>query len=477
VSDTGIGISEKDISKLFKPFSQIDGSSTKKYEGTGLGLAICKKVVELMSGELSVSSQIGIGSNFRFTLPFGLISEDQISTCRQNFENVKISFTCENYFLKKRIVHLMEARGIKYVLRSEMDVVNSNQKDLTEDIYIVDMGETQEDIVLKSELIKRLEKKKRIFLLSLKQDLEVNAASSILRKPIKQSDLYELLEKSLEDKPNSTMIPKVLVKSIKDLRQIKNQSYAKYKILIAEDHLINQKVIGQILQNLGCRFDIVADGKEAIEAVQNFKYDLIFMDCQMPEIDGYSATTTIRSFEKSRIPIIALTANAVLGEKEKCISVGMDDYLSKPIEVADIEKTLEKWLCDEKIDKLQISSYMPEQDLDGELDILTIEKLKTLGEGSSFVEELVAIFIDTTPQLIESLTIAVRDQRPEPVKSLSHRLKGASKNLGARKLALLCSELEKKALECDLRDAPLIAKRIADQYEQAKEALISHLRV
>jgi signal transduction histidine kinase/CheY-like chemotaxis protein len=352
IEDSGIGISSKAQEKLFEAFSQVDGSSTRKYGGTGLGLAIAKQLVALMDGEIGVQSELGQGSTFWFTAAL----EKQASSTRNlypspdNLAKVRVLAVDDNATNRRVVRHQLEAWKMqvetaasgKEALKMMREAVS------TENPYslaLLDVQMPEMDGWMLARAIQAdpaLVRTCLIVLTSFGQscspaELKAAGIEAYLVKPVKQSHLLECLVSAMGKamaKPSESCLP---------LEEV--------QILVAEDNNTNRKVVLARLQKLRYRADSVANGLQVLEALRCFPYDLILMDCQMPEMDGYEATQAIRLSErslertcpwKSPVYIIALTAHAMEGDREKCLAAGMDDYLSKPVQVPELQAALER---------------------------------------------------------------------------------------------------------------------------------------
>ncbi|GAB5409575.1 MAG: hypothetical protein BalsKO_19400 [Balneolaceae bacterium] len=349
IKDTGIGIPESRMGRLFQSFSQVDASSTRKYGGTGLGLVISKKLVEAMGGSISAESTINKGSTFRFTvsvessprkkdaIPSSILKGKSIFILDDNLTNLSI--------LK---LQLEKAEIVVDTFDKPKEILSKVEVFSKYDFGILDMQMPEFDgIHVAKELRSHFDKKTLpLVLLSSVHELEDqdqrNLFNLYLTKPIKQTQLLNNLERIFIT--TDTTKPDRLKESTET-----NFLGVNISILIAEDNLINQKVATRILQRLGLSADIAQDGQHAIDMVQEKEYDLIFMDMEMPVLDGLEATRKIKLIEKSlpKIPkIIAMTANALPGDRERCLQAGMDDFVSKPITVESLKTILKKWFRD-----------------------------------------------------------------------------------------------------------------------------------
>ncbi len=356
VSDTGIGISQEKLDIIFQPFSQVDNSTTRKYGGTGLGLTIVKSLVELMGGMISVESEVDVGSTFWVSLPFKK---------QKNIDKSK--YTVPDYS-KKKILIINKQRTSRDFLEKQTrqwkmvcdvsadgktgleKLKTAKDKNQPYDVVIIDyqLSDTNGiDLIwqIRTENIFPLS---RIIMITsiqfddIKKEAEKIGIQHCLLKPIVQiSVLMKALSSVLMIDESNQKETKVIVNKI-ELNQNR-------KLLIVEDDLVNQQVIVGMLVKLGFSVDVASDGKEALERCDKTMYDLIFMDCLMPEMDGFEATHEIRNREKSgemdgHVPIVAFTAKAMKGDRELCLVAGMDDYLTKPVKIEDLERVTGKYL-------------------------------------------------------------------------------------------------------------------------------------
>lgn len=369
VTDTGIGISEEGLRHLFQPFVQVDGSSTKMYGGTGLGLAISQQLAELMGGHISVSSSPGRGSVFTLSVLFekqrAQPSEDESRI--PGLQGLRVLVVDDNA-TNRRVLHFqLNAWACReYSARNAEEAMNLLRTQAAAgepvDLVILDFFMPGVDGVELAGMIRGEEgipQPRLMILSSLGQKLDREILNSLnirasLTKPIKQSQLYECIREVLAGFP-SRCDAAADPGEKRDFPVAEDSASEKpadvvlgpARILVAEDNGVNQRLALYQLKKFGYQADAVASGKEAVEAWTKPGYDLIFMDCQMPEMDGYQATREIRSREqrdgKSRVAIIAMTANALEGDREKCLEAGMDDYISKPVRMKEVERVLKLW--------------------------------------------------------------------------------------------------------------------------------------
>ncbi|HKS07973.1 MAG TPA: response regulator [Pyrinomonadaceae bacterium] len=363
VTDTGIGISDSAQSRLFQPFIQADGSTTRKYGGTGLGLAISKQLVELMGGKIGVKSVAGKGSTFWFTARFekqnGFVSQGEVDLTV--LEGHSVLIVDDNRTNRKILSQQLESCRMSPVEAA------SGKEALAQLRAAMDEGKPYSVAVLDLmmpemdgfELAREIKKDPEIAATPLiiltsyggrggSAEADRVGVAAYLTKPVRQATLYKCLAQVMgagqETKELQHNEQDSLIAARVDV--INTRPMSPKLILIAEDNAVNQKVAMRQLLKLGYRADAVANGKEVLEALARIPYDLVLMDCQMPVMDGYEATVEIRRrhTEKSHIPIIAMTANALERDRDKCIAAGMDDYLSKPVKPEDLNKVLERFL-------------------------------------------------------------------------------------------------------------------------------------
>lgn len=351
IHDTGIGISQNKLDSLFEAFVQADSSITRRYGGTGLGLAISKRLVELMGGRIWVESQPGKGSTFFFTVKMKMATHGQPKlVVRGNIpelKNCKVLIVDDNQ-TNRHILKLQFANWgmLPTTISSPLEALRLVEGGETFDLGILDMQMPEMDGVQLGYKIKALAKGKEMPLIMLSSLGKLFSApsdifSAEISKPIRFSELFELVRNTISEKKKKT-VQEFNLSACKKLAE-----KLPLQILLAEDNLINQKLIIQLLNKMGYFPDTTLNGAEAIMMLEKKRYDILFMDVQMPVMDGLEATRTIIStWPKCMRPrIIAMTANVMHGDREKCIDAGMDDYLSKPIKFNEVEEALMKWGC------------------------------------------------------------------------------------------------------------------------------------
>jgi two-component system sensor histidine kinase/response regulator len=359
VSDTGMGIAADKLESIFAPFSQADTSTTRKYGGTGLGLTISTRLVSMMGGTIGVESEIGHGSQFHFTVRLGTAAKDvKISSISfpEILCGVKVLVVDDNRTNRRILEGMLGRWGMKSTLAEDgqqaLDqLVDARGKDQPFGLILTDMHMPNMDgFTLIEHIRQRPELATATIMMLTSAGHRGDAArcqelgvSAYLLKPIRQSELREAVARVLGARPGDGAIPLITRFSLHDERD----PSASLHVLLAEDNAVNQRLAVRLLEKRGHRVTVAGNGREALAALSKAKFDLVFMDVQMPEMDGLEATGAIREQEKRtglHQPIIALTAHAMKGDREKCLAAGMNGYLTKPIRPAELEQILEEYV-------------------------------------------------------------------------------------------------------------------------------------
>jgi two-component system, sensor histidine kinase and response regulator len=491
VTDTGIGITKEKQAHLFQAFSQADTSTTRRYGGTGLGLAISRQLVELMNGEIGVKSLQGKGSCFWFKVPFEIHLEQPAKPAPQqaSMESSRLLIVDDNATNRTILGHYITSWGMRYSSAESGGQALTMLREAIAagdpyDLAVVDMQMPEMDGLMLAEQIKAdaLTAPTRLIImtsLGRRKDEEARKRAKIeafINKPIKQSELFDCLavvvsgaQHESPESPGSGFRKRRATSGLTKYRAPKQA-----RILVAEDNAVNRQVAFLQLQSLGYTVDTVANGLQALEVLSATDYDAVLMDCQMPEMDGYEATAEIRrrEGEEKHTPIIALTANALQGDAEKCLAAGMDDYLSKPIKAEALEVMLEKWTHD-KTSAAKPAAAAEAKDLPKVLDTGVLDKLrKALGDKrKDFIASLIDLFIADTQTRLQALGEAISSKDATALRQVAHALKGSCANVGAKRMSELCDILEDKGLANSLEGASGFAGQLEEEFGRVKQAL------
>jgi len=457
VTDTGIGIPEDTVEKLFEPFTQADASTTRKYGGTGLGLSISKRLVQMMGGVIGVRSRVGEGSEFSFTALFQLQKQARLEPSRVSIQNVRILAMDDNSTNRRLLSILLESWGTRYeITASGAEALASLKKAAGEGdpfrIAILDMQMPEMNGEMLGRIIQEDPELRRTLLvmmtsIGMKGDarrLREMGFKAYLTKPLKQSQLYDCLctvNGTVEPSPEGGPAPGEIITThslVEDRRR-------RIRVLVVEDNVVNQLVALKILERLGYHADVVENGLEALASLRRVPYDLVLMDCQMPVMDGYEATRRIRGRDSGvlnpAIPVVAMTAHAMAGDRELCIEAGMDDYFTKPVKPEFLDEMLRKWL--------NIGGGLSSPDAGGALGedsggvFNRGELLDRIGGDEAFLAELLAIFIEDTGKNVRRLMNRSEDDTRDSLMRLAHSIKGSSANTAAPAMRSAAAELEK----------------------------------
>lgn len=484
VTDTGIGIPRDRLNRLFKSFSQVDASTTRRYGGTGLGLAICKRLSELMGGDIWVESEVGQGSTFHFTILAKAVTGQKRVYLRGNQQQLagkKLLVVDDNHTNRQILASQTKSWGmIPFTAASGAEALALIKQNHHFDAAILDMQMPEMDGLTLAAEIRTIDDAQNLPLVMLtslgrREDdprVEQVKFASYLYKPIKQSQLHDTLTeifggKLLPGKPGAktkTLDPQPA-------------KWHPLRILLAEDNIVNQKVALHILKRLGYRADVSATGYEVLQALKRQPYDVILMDVQMPELDGLTATQLIRQqWPANQQPyIIALTAHALQGDREKYLAAGMDDYTTKPIKIDELVEALAKVKPrhGHPLGPIKIPEEEPLPPLPEAIDWSIFNEFKEVlgSDNSQVMAEIIAMFLHHAPRLLAQIQQTLAGGDAAGLRIAAHTLKPNAAQLGATRLSNLCSQLESLAQENALESAGEVVAETIAEYERVKIVL------
>jgi len=534
VRDNGIGISEEEQQRLFKPFVQADGSITRRFGGTGLGLSISKHLVELMNGSIGVVSAKGEGATFFFRVPLESRSKVTAISSMPQLSNERALIVDDDAYSREVLHSYLVSWGFRNDLAMNAEEALHMLRQAAEagdpyEVAILDLFMPDKSgLDLAREIIAdpSVSQTKLILVTAYDTvDLDKQAAEigfrACLRKPVLKAQLHSCLQSVVF----STESTNAIVDVVGSAGALKLGTEG--LILIADDHPMNQKVAQMYMDELGFVSHIVNNGREAVQAVSENEYALVLMDCQMPEMDGFAATSVIRNAEallRRKTPIIAMTANAMQGAREQCIAAGMDDYISKPIDPEALRSLIEKWLGDHNqgiepagfaVDKLSPSSSAdyaaphlksdaqshsdfnlgrgisgrdaraPGADPAGEdasqvaecseepESLIDLEALQSKFKPKA-IARLVDMFLSSTPATLEKIGTVIESQNRQELSATAHFLKSASATICANGITELCVKLEKVAADGDWLNIGIIAGNLKQRFSILNDYLTQH---
>jgi signal transduction histidine kinase/CheY-like chemotaxis protein len=472
VSDTGIGIEKEAQKKIFGSFTQADGSTTRKYGGTGLGLTISKQIVHLFGGDIGIESESGVGSSFWFTAVFEKSESRAKKISNTSLSGINVYINTTNSKVRDSLKELVKSWGCTVKLPV------SSGKIPDADVAIIDLSVVIDKQLTSQKVLhqKEVNVDKVIILFPITEKYKAHELKGLniigrVSRPIRRNIIFDvLIPVTGNDNPRNIIDIHEGEKGIS--KPIKKYNI---KILLVEDNMVNQQVIVATLQKYGCVVDVANNGGEAINRYKASQYDLIFMDCQMPVVDGFEATKIIREHEKSsekkRSPIVALTANALETDRKACFEAGMDDFIIKPIRLRMLPEIFDRFsLGNEKNPVNKITKY-DIQDIQDHIDLAIVNELKNLLDAEQLLD-VTKLFFEHAEQRITQLKKAVKENNLEKVESISHSLKGSSANMGAIQLAKMSNEIMEAAKSGILSDAANDSlTSLENEYEVVKEYL------
>jgi PAS domain S-box-containing protein len=480
VRDTGVGISSQASQKLFQPFVQADSSTTRKYGGTGLGLVICQRLIQLMGGEITLESKLGEGSTFSCRLPLSIAEKNEGNLEHQGLIGCHVLVIAPSATIRRSLREQLISWGMSCDEANNESGIPAALARRIPALVVIDHQVTNSSLPLEQQIFPSLKNAgiPLVLLAGGAQRGMANAAkeagfSGFLTKPVRQVHLFECLllvinqTCAVSERPRSA--PLITRHTLEEDRSAR-------RILLVEDNEVNRQVAVAMLNKLDCRCDIATNGQEAVHAISQHDYQIVFMDCQMPIMDGFEATKAIRRSEGKTAPvrIIALTANAMEGDRERCLDAGMDDYLTKPLKMSDLEIMLKKHSqlrqvdTAPKIESPSVTAPLSEIINDTAMqDLLSATDLETLRS----VVELIRAEADTI--LVELRASFNRGDLVSLARS-AHRFKGAVGTLGLIRVHLICSKLEQVGRKSELGGVAELIQALEAALVEALPVLANH---
>jgi two-component system sensor histidine kinase/response regulator len=483
VRDTGMGIAEKTLDSLFQPFVQADSSTTRHFGGTGLGLSIVRRLVELMGGEIGVSSEVGIGSRFFFTLPLkpaeATATEPRIRSATGGRILIVDDNVTNQRVLSSQLVHAGYAVTTVGSGSAALDELrNATTSDHSFDMVITDFQMPDMDGAMLGERIINmpdLANARLVMLTSLDRHgdtprLAALGFAAYLTKPVRVRELIDAVARVMSGGPRQWQMDTQPMITLNMLTQATAQQRFRGHVLLVEDNFVNQKVAVRFLERLGCTVEVANHGADGVAACQRRHFDIVLMDLQMPVMDGMTATRRIREWETTgHIPIIALTANAMTGDRELCEAAGMDGYLTKPIEVERLRNVLTRFGLEKTDADASAAAPASTAHLKPPVDLRGFRSI-TNGDDA-FAQELAITFIASGEQQLADMADAAAQSDRMALARSAHQLKGACANIHAHALKALAERMESDSITGDARALEHCNALLRQEFERVKRFL------
>ena len=495
VTDTGIGIKPESCATIFESFAQEDSSTTRQYGGTGLGLAICKQLVELMRGQIGVTSQPGVGSTFFFTVPLANDPNAEREKRTNVLNRARILLVDDNPTIRAILRHHLASWGIVVTEASSgREVMGVLEHALSGqfDVLLID-GQMPEMDGL--ELLAKVRARREfrgmpVLMMASAADSTPTTHDSAdgmtvwLTRPMRRAQLKACLAALLTYQFSAAeWVSHTVRQNAKALAEMQSERKVSRikRVLLVEDNPVNQEVALAVLQDLGVEAISAWSGEEALEKLSTDRFEAVLMDCQMPKLDGYATTSRFRQWEtenqRPRTPIIALTANALNGDAEKCYAAGMDRYLSKPFTSEQLYRVLESCLPDgestEAPEKTSDMKTLDASSVDEILDPQALGRIRALHRpgGPNLLAKVLGLYSSSSLALTEALRTATLSQDAEGLRQAAHALKSSSANIGATAFADICKQVETAAAGGEFDHACLLVEELLAEHQKVLQAL------
>jgi PAS domain S-box-containing protein len=453
IEDTGLGVPEEQKDKLFKAFTQIDGSITRSFGGTGLGLVISRNLIKLMGGNLDFKSQVNSGSEFFFTLPFMVASDKNFK--KPDLEKAVVNICCDRQICRNQIFQLLE------FWNANVEVANDEDSTLDLVNRMFERGNTAQCLIISRFIIETASKQLIELLFRIKSEMSVkillfttlnlvkekmsqgnNLIDGIVASPLRQKNLFAIIQAAVKGEIKNNEFSEKNHAGMAS-NHLKDHHYS---ALLVEDNQTNQLVAATMLKNLGLKVNIVDNGQKAIDILLKQQFDIVFMDCQMPEIDGFLATKLIRNSgikSNQEVPIIAMTASVMAGDRDRCHSAGMNDFVPKPFIFSDLKEVVEKWLDKAKSEKCIKTEIKIEDKEKKDQKIFDYDAvLERLLNKPSLALKMINGFIEEAPEIIKNIKEQIKTNDLKSAALHAHSLKGAAANAGGDILSERAKMLE-----------------------------------
>ncbi|MBK6596817.1 MAG: response regulator [Proteobacteria bacterium] len=494
VRDTGVGIRAENQTRIFESFSQEDGSITRRYGGTGLGLAISRRLIGLMGGDISVKSTVGVGSRFFFTIDLPRALDSVTDLQPAGLAGSRVLIVDDNATNREIVRRQLQGWGVDATeAASGSDALEAIRRanDDPFDVVLLDLHMPVLDGLATARGIRALPAGVDVAIVILssmtgdatRDDWDKVSISASLTKPVRQRDLYECLD--------------VLLRGTGALRALKNDSADEspvinaaqpHRVLLVEDNAVNLAVAQSMLDKINCHVMSAGNGREALELIAANEFDLVLMDCQMPEMDGLTATRLVREREAAttglHLPIVALTANALQGDREKCLDAGMDDYLTKPFSTAQLRVAVEKWSRLAQLEDVPMSLIRNTNNKTGDvtpvdvLDRAALDQIRQLqgADQPDLLRQVIEIYLDSSAQLVRQIDTALAAADADAAGRAAHALKSSSGNVGAAAVTQLAAEIEAAARANALDRIAELHAELHAAFGKVQQALAAELQ-
>jgi signal transduction histidine kinase/CheY-like chemotaxis protein len=514
VRDSGIGIAKENQARIFDSFTQADGTTTRKYGGTGLGLAISKNLAEMMGGSIGVESELGKGSTFWFTVHLAKTTRSRVLRQRFLLQDMHLQalIVDDNCTNREILQHELAEWNISTISADgpmqALDILRAaSARGEVFDLALLDFTMPDMNGMELARVIKATPAGRDTHLILLSSVLHDYGAKELseagfqchLIKPVRQSQLFDCIADCVGAVPRRPFSP--CLEESRVAFPANKAGSLRGRVLIVEDNAVNQEVTKEMLKMLGCRVDVAEDGGAAVDAIKDRAYDLVLMDCHMPVMDGFEATAVIRRKEasdpaKTHLPIVALTADAVEGDRERCLAAGMDDYLAKPFTQDDLYSILEKWLLPRrslaqemcagtatsmspapKPAAAQPSGSPQAAGSESPIDYRALANIAALQRPGTppLLQKVISTYFQSSSELMERLRQAVEKGEAEAARQAAHSLKSSSANLGAKQLASLSKELEDAGRVHAMQNTGPLWEQIKTEHSRVVAALQEQL--